>query len=254
MPILERKIAHKMTILCSHITYPEFVLPLHKHAEYELMISGMGECLFVHAGFFTMLAISGFSRLSASRYRLLIGGAGKGALSLLFLYQRDARRELQCHILSASWFRTDAWWSGNANLSCGRFWLSLSLASTYKNEKSVAMTRPWRRLKRLWAKNLITADSALLPCVAHGFLVEISLRSIYHLITKLIQLFFMRKAKNLERLVPKCGMCNFVKNGYRTRYFKLRLYALHDFRITWNVGWVTINSFIKMVENILLMV
>lgn len=42
----------------------------------------------------------------------------------------------------------------------------------------------------------------------------------------------MRKAKNLERLVPKCGMCNFVKNGYRTRYFKLRLYALHDFRIT----------------------
>ena len=38
MPILERKIAHKMTTLCSHITYPEFVLPLHKHAEYELMI------------------------------------------------------------------------------------------------------------------------------------------------------------------------------------------------------------------------
>lgn len=38
MPILERKIVHKMTTLCSHITYPEFVLPLHKHAEYELMI------------------------------------------------------------------------------------------------------------------------------------------------------------------------------------------------------------------------
>ena len=38
MPILERKIAHKMTTLCSHITYPEFVLPLHKHAEYELML------------------------------------------------------------------------------------------------------------------------------------------------------------------------------------------------------------------------
>lgn len=38
MSILERKIAHKMTTLCSHITYPEFVLPLHKHAEYELMI------------------------------------------------------------------------------------------------------------------------------------------------------------------------------------------------------------------------
>ena len=38
MPILERKIAHKMTTLCSHIAYPEFVLPLHKHVEYELMI------------------------------------------------------------------------------------------------------------------------------------------------------------------------------------------------------------------------
>ena len=30
MPILERKIAHKMTTLCSHITYPELVLPLVK--------------------------------------------------------------------------------------------------------------------------------------------------------------------------------------------------------------------------------
>ena len=38
MPILERKIAHKMTTLCSHITYPEIVLPLHKYAEYELML------------------------------------------------------------------------------------------------------------------------------------------------------------------------------------------------------------------------
>ena len=38
MPILERKIAHKMTTLCSHMTYPEFVLPLHKHAEYQLII------------------------------------------------------------------------------------------------------------------------------------------------------------------------------------------------------------------------
>lgn len=38
MPILERKIAHEITTSCSHITYPEFVLPLHKHAEYELMI------------------------------------------------------------------------------------------------------------------------------------------------------------------------------------------------------------------------
>ena len=28
MPVLERKIAHKMTTLCSHITYSEFVLPL----------------------------------------------------------------------------------------------------------------------------------------------------------------------------------------------------------------------------------
>lgn len=38
MPILERKIAHKMTTLCSHMTYQEFVLPLHKHAEYQLII------------------------------------------------------------------------------------------------------------------------------------------------------------------------------------------------------------------------
>ena len=38
MPILERKIAHKMTTLCSHMTYPELVLPLHKHAEYHLII------------------------------------------------------------------------------------------------------------------------------------------------------------------------------------------------------------------------
>ncbi len=38
MPILERKIAHKMTTLCSHMTYPEFVLPLHMHAEYQLII------------------------------------------------------------------------------------------------------------------------------------------------------------------------------------------------------------------------
>lgn len=38
MPILEQKIAHKMTTLCSHMTYPELVLPLHKHAEYQLII------------------------------------------------------------------------------------------------------------------------------------------------------------------------------------------------------------------------
>ncbi len=38
MPILERKIAHKMTTMCSHMTYQEFVLPLHKHAEYQLII------------------------------------------------------------------------------------------------------------------------------------------------------------------------------------------------------------------------
>ena len=42
MPILERKIAHKMTTLCNHITYPEFALPLHKHVEYELMIFNYG--------------------------------------------------------------------------------------------------------------------------------------------------------------------------------------------------------------------
>lgn len=42
MPILERKIAHKMTTLCSHVSYPEFVLPLHKHCEYEIMIFTRG--------------------------------------------------------------------------------------------------------------------------------------------------------------------------------------------------------------------
>lgn len=38
MGILERKIIHDKTTLCSRITYPKFVLPLHKHAEYEIML------------------------------------------------------------------------------------------------------------------------------------------------------------------------------------------------------------------------
>ena len=38
MGILERKIIHDRTTLCSRITYPKFVLPRHKHAEYEIML------------------------------------------------------------------------------------------------------------------------------------------------------------------------------------------------------------------------
>ena len=38
MGILERKIIHDKTTLCSRIIYPQFVLPLHKHAEYEIML------------------------------------------------------------------------------------------------------------------------------------------------------------------------------------------------------------------------
>lgn len=45
MPILERKIVHDMATVCSHISYPRFVLPLHKHVEYEIMlfIQGSGK-------------------------------------------------------------------------------------------------------------------------------------------------------------------------------------------------------------------
>lgn len=42
MAILERKIIHGMTTLCSHVLYPRFVLPLHKHREYELMLFTQG--------------------------------------------------------------------------------------------------------------------------------------------------------------------------------------------------------------------
>ena len=38
MAILERKIIHNKTTLCSRIIYPKFVLPRHKHVEYEIML------------------------------------------------------------------------------------------------------------------------------------------------------------------------------------------------------------------------
>ena len=58
MAILEYKIPHNLETLCSHIAYPQFVLPLHKHMEYEIMVFtqgsgkqfvGEGVCDF-HAG------------------------------------------------------------------------------------------------------------------------------------------------------------------------------------------------------------
>lgn len=42
MAILERKIVHGMATLCSHISYPRFVLPLHKHVEFEIMLFTKG--------------------------------------------------------------------------------------------------------------------------------------------------------------------------------------------------------------------
>lgn len=42
MAILERKIVHGMATLCSHIPYPRFVLPLHKHVEFEIMLFTKG--------------------------------------------------------------------------------------------------------------------------------------------------------------------------------------------------------------------
>ncbi len=42
MAILEYKIPHHLETLCSHIAYPQFVLPLHKHVEYELMLFTQG--------------------------------------------------------------------------------------------------------------------------------------------------------------------------------------------------------------------
>lgn len=40
--ILQRKIIHERTTLCSRIRYPQFVLPRHKHAEYEIMLFTRG--------------------------------------------------------------------------------------------------------------------------------------------------------------------------------------------------------------------
>ncbi|MFL1684983.1 MULTISPECIES: AraC family transcriptional regulator [Bacteroidales] len=42
MPILERKIIHGVATVCSHISYPRFVLPLHKHVEFEIMLFTQG--------------------------------------------------------------------------------------------------------------------------------------------------------------------------------------------------------------------
>lgn len=42
MAILERKIIHSMTTLCSHVPYPQFVLPRHKHPEFEIMVFNQG--------------------------------------------------------------------------------------------------------------------------------------------------------------------------------------------------------------------
>ncbi|NDW12635.1 AraC family transcriptional regulator [Bacteroides sp. 214] len=42
MAILERKIIHNMTTLCSHVPYPQFVLPRHKHPEFEIMVFNQG--------------------------------------------------------------------------------------------------------------------------------------------------------------------------------------------------------------------
>ena len=42
MPVLERKIIHDMATSCSHVSYPRFVLPLHKHVEFEIMLFTRG--------------------------------------------------------------------------------------------------------------------------------------------------------------------------------------------------------------------
>ncbi|MCD8317843.1 MAG: AraC family transcriptional regulator [Paraprevotella sp.] len=42
MAVLERKIIHDRITLCSHILYPRFVLPRHKHPEYEIMLFTQG--------------------------------------------------------------------------------------------------------------------------------------------------------------------------------------------------------------------
>ncbi len=55
MTVLERKIEHGLTTMCSHISYPRFVLPLHKHKEYELMLftQGSGKQFVGDEGFAT---------------------------------------------------------------------------------------------------------------------------------------------------------------------------------------------------------
>lgn len=40
--LLERTIEHRPDTWCSRITYPEFVLPRHKHVEYEIMVVTRG--------------------------------------------------------------------------------------------------------------------------------------------------------------------------------------------------------------------
>lgn len=42
MSVLERKIVHPHTTLCSRLIYTQFQLPLHRHAEYELIITPQG--------------------------------------------------------------------------------------------------------------------------------------------------------------------------------------------------------------------
>ncbi len=42
MAVLERKIAHGLDTWCSLVSYPRFALPLHKHAEYEIMLFTKG--------------------------------------------------------------------------------------------------------------------------------------------------------------------------------------------------------------------
>ena len=86
MPILERKIAHKMTTLCSHMTYPELVLPLHKHAEYQLIFfthgSGkqfVGEGVAPYAEGDVALIGSNVPHLHLCKSRMKSGeNAGKG--------------------------------------------------------------------------------------------------------------------------------------------------------------------------------
>lgn len=42
MLVLEWQIIHDRATLCSHISYPRFVLPLHRHIEFEIMLFTRG--------------------------------------------------------------------------------------------------------------------------------------------------------------------------------------------------------------------